>query len=149
MIIDIHKIPPEGSTYKGEDPAEALELDRDPLIQPDGPIVYDLFVEYVSHELIVRGSLKASIRLVCAKCGEFFSTTTEVSSFLRAYELPPGADEVNLVPDIREDVLLSLPNYPDCQGANPRCEEIRKEGLLADQPKSDNRWGTLDNLDLP
>ncbi|MDT8435325.1 MAG: DUF177 domain-containing protein [Gemmatimonadota bacterium] len=64
------------------------------------------------------------------------------------YALDPEADEVDLAPALREEILLALPTYPlcrpECRGLCPRCGTDRNErdcGCVADEP--DPRWDAL------
>ena len=110
MIIEIPKISPDGSRYVGEDPGSVLDLEKDKFAHQDGPISYDLFAYVSSHELIVKGTLSAKISLRCGRCAGFFSTTLAVSSFLHAYPISEGVDQVDLTEDIREDILVEIPH---------------------------------------
>ena len=148
MLIRPQSIPEDGMNLAGEDPGSILDLEKDEFVRVDGPVEYDLFVNQVGEQLVVSGRVSVLLSLTCSKCGDFFSTTQEVSSFLRAYELTPSTDVVDVAPDMREDILLSLPNYPDCKGANPTCQEIIEKGYEVDPPVGDGRWGGLDQLNL-
>lgn len=150
MKIDIPKISPDGSTYEGEDPPEVLDLEQDKFARAAGPVRYSLFAQKVAHELIVTGRIWAPVKLLCGRCGDFFSTTLEVSSFLRAYEFSDGQEELDLTPDIREDVLLELPAYPRCswqgEGVCPFSGVNVSKLKLPDVPQADDRWAALDVL---
>ena len=39
MIIEVSKVSPEGSRYEGEEPSSILDLDKDPLMKPEGPVI--------------------------------------------------------------------------------------------------------------
>ena len=150
MIIEVPKVPPEGTEYVGEEPPELLDLEKDPFARADGPIRYELFAEKVGSELVVTGRLEAPVKLSCGRCGDFFSTTLEVSSFLHAYEISEGTETVDLSADIREDVLLELPAYPKCswqgEGVCP-FSGVNVAGLkLVEVLPEDNRWSVLDGL---
>jgi len=153
MIIEIAKISPEGSTYAGELPGDVLELDGDKFAHADGPVACDFFVYLVSHEMIVKGTIQAPLRLLCGRCGGFFSTTITVSSFLRAYPIQEGLEKMDITGDIREDVVLEIPSYPRCawkgEGVCPYSGVDLSELNIAEPPPADNPWSALDNLDRP
>jgi len=155
VIIQVPKVSPEGTDYIGEESPSILGLDDAKLVRIEGPIAYELRAEIVSHELIVQGRLAVKAAIECSRCAEFFSTTAEVSSLLRAYDVPEGTEDVDLTADIREDVLLAIPPFPvcseGCKGLCPQCGRNLNEGACSCKPAakegSDN-WGELDKLKL-
>lgn len=153
MIIEVSKVSPDGSRYEGEEPADILALD-DPHLKAAGPVAYDFHVEVASHELIVRGTVRVRLTARCGRCAEFFSTTAEDSSFLRAYAVPEGTETVDLTGDIREDILLNLPVFPvcmpACKGLCPQCGVNRNKGRCACKPAAGKpgAWSALDGLKL-
>ncbi len=150
MKIEIAKISPDGSPFVGDEPAEILDLEGDKFAHADGPVSYELDVRKLGSELIVKGRLSAPVKLLCGRCGDFFSTTLEVSSFLHAYEISVGQEELDLAPDIREDVLLELPAFPKCswqgEGVCPFSGVDVSELKLPEVTTTDDRWTALDGL---
>jgi len=112
LIIPIAKIQADGSSFKGELPPEALDLEGDRFIRPKVPIRYDLRAEIVSGQLLVQGTVETELDVLCSSCADFFSTSIQLSSFLHACAVDPGLEVVDLTEDIREDILLEVPNYP-------------------------------------
>jgi uncharacterized protein len=153
MIIEVSKVSPEGTRYEGEEPADILELDVK-YLKVGGPITCDFHVELASHELIVRGTIRLPLSARCGRCAEFFSTTAEDSSFLRAYAVPEGTETVDLTGDIREDILLNLPVFPvcspGCKGLCPQCGKNWNKGRCTCKPVSGKpgAWTALDGLKL-
>ncbi len=153
MKILVARIPEEGSYYEGSDPAEILQLENDPLAQPDGEVGYDLYAQRVSGELVVRGTLLSPLRMRCARCTEFFSTTVGVSDFLRAYPAPEGTDSVDITDDLREEILLHVPHFAvcdeGCKGMCPQCGANLNRGSCGCKTEGgDNPWSALDGLNL-
>jgi uncharacterized protein len=154
MIIEVAKVPPEGTRYEGEEPESILGLDQSELVKPEGAVSYDFQVEKVSHELIVTGALKVKLSVECSRCGDFFSTTMTDSSFLRAYAVPEGTGTVDLTEDIREDILVNLDPFPlcspTCKGLCPQCGKNLNEGPCACKPANGKpgNWAGLDKLKL-
>jgi uncharacterized metal-binding protein YceD (DUF177 family) len=150
MKIQVAKISPEGSRYEGEEPPEILDLESDKFAHADGPVRYEFDALKVGSEIVVRGRVVAPVKLLCGRCGDFFSTTLEVSSFLRGYEFSEGQEELDLTPDIREDVLLELPAFPKCswqgEGICPFSGVDVSKLKLPEVPAVDNRWAALDGL---
>ena len=151
MIIDIPKLSPEGTQLAGEIPGEILGLEEDKFAHSDGPIQYDVFAYIVSHELIVKGVLKAPVALLCGRCAEFYSTFLVVSSFLRAYPISEGVEKVDLTDDIREDIIVEIPSYPACPykggGVCTFSGVNLDEMKLNEQLPSDGPFGILDKFD--
>lgn len=153
MQIEIARLSPDGSVFKGEHPASILELEDDPLIRAEKPINYDLTARQVSHEIIVQGRIWIELEVKCSRCGDFFSTTVADSSFLCAYEVGPGQDILDITDDIREDVLLLIPAFPvcreSCKGVCMQCGRNLNEGPCGCIRKALNDpWDELNRLDL-
>lgn len=150
MIIEIHKISPDGSSYEGEEPGEILQLDQDKFARSGGPIGYKFFIHKVGSEMIVQGTIEAPVKLLCGRCGGFFSTTIHLSSFLHAYEISAGLETLDVTPDMREDILLELPAYPKCswegEGVCPFSGVDLSELKLPDAASGDSRWGALEGF---
>ena len=153
MIIEIPKLSPEGSTFIGEDPGDILELASDHFVHADGPVSYDLFAYVSSNELIVKGKLSVPVKMLCGRCAEFFSTILVVSSFLHAYPISEGVDQVDLTADIREDILVEVPSYPSCSwqgtGVCPFSGVNLEEMKLNEELPPGNAWSVLDKLNRP
>ena len=151
MIIEIPKISPDGSTYRGEEPGEMLDLVGDKFAHADGPVSYDLFVYFAAQELIVQGRLEAPVKVLCCRCAGFYSTKLVVSSFLRGYPITDGLETLDITGDIREDILLELPSYPRCgyegEGVCPHSGVNLAELKLEEPPRMDDPWGALDHLE--
>ena len=153
MIIEIPKVSEQGSQYEGEEDSSILGLEKDRLVRVDGPIIYDFFVQKVSQELLVQGRLSVKVFLCCSKCADFFSTTIQDLSFLRAYALSEELETIDLTEDIREDILLKIPTFftcsSDCKGLCPLCgKNLNEETCDCRAKKPGTTWTALDKLDL-
>ena len=109
MIIDIQKIPEDGGTYAGTEPAELLDPGVDSPVQAAGGIRYDFFVQRVGREVLVQGSLTLPLKSECARCGVFFSTKVERLPFNRSFEPEAGEETVDVTPEMREELLMNSP----------------------------------------
>lgn len=151
MIIDVPKLRPDGEWFEGEESASILDV-HDPAFRAAGPVRYRLFVQAVSGQLVVKGSVSVPVEMQCVRCTEFYSTTIAESSFLRTYEISGATETVDVTPDIREDILLQLPHHPvcsvDCKGLCPQCGTNLNKGSCDCRPPADHRWGALDNMKL-
>ena len=154
MIIELGKVSEDGSQYVGEDAESILGLEEQKRVRVTSPVRYDLFVEKLGTELIVRGTIEVDMDIECGRCTDFFSTTVSDSSFLRAYEISEKTETVDVTPDIREDILLDMPAYPlcsqECKGLCAQCgTNLNREQCACKQAvKEENRWAELNRLKL-
>lgn len=153
--IETTQISEDGYSVSGEEPGELLELERDPVARPEGPIRYELAVERAGQELIVRGQVEAPLKLRCSRCAHFFSTTARVSSFLHAYEWAEHPEILDVSADVREDLLLEIPGFPlchdGCKGLCAYCGQDLNEGSCGCHPPEGGptRWSALDKWSEP
>jgi len=153
MKILVARVPEEGASYEGQDPAAIMQIENDPLVRKTGDVRYELYAQRVSDELVVRGTLATELELQCARCSEFFSTTVTVSDFLRAYPAPKGTDSVDITGDLREEILLHVPGFSvcseDCKGMCPQCGvDLNKGSCACKTEEGPAPWSVLDNLSL-
>ncbi len=153
MKIMVARIPEEGSQLEGDDPGLMMELDEDPSVQSVGDVRYDVHVQQVSEELVVRGTLRLALDLKCARCSQFFSTTVTDSDFVRAYPASKDTESVDTTMDFRENLLLHLPAFPvcneGCKGLCAQCGADLNKGFCAcEKQERPNPWSALDNLDF-
>ena len=153
LKIVIGQISASGSSFSGEMPSSILELDDESSFRAHKPIFFDFFLQVISMELIVNGKVTTEIELVCSRCGEFFSTSIQLSSFLRAYELTPTTDVVDITEGIREEILLEIPGFPlcatTCKGRCPHCGVNRNQERCVCAPTDEHGvWNDLNQLNL-
>ena len=153
MRIEWSQIPAEGMTLKGESPPSVLDLEGDRFIRCKEPVTHEFFVQLLPEELVVRGRLEAELEVACVRCAEFFSTTVTDSSFLRAYDIAEAVEVIDLSEDIRDTVLLGIPQFPvcksDCRGLCPQCGKNLNDGPCDCPPlREEGRWDALDRLNL-
>lgn len=153
MIVELNKIPEQGKTFEGAEPADVLALEQSAEFHPAGPLEYDLYAQVVDGMLIVRGSLTAEMKGCCARCTQIFSTTVSDSGFLRDYSDLEGLEEVDITEDLREAIILSLPRFPlcdeACKGLCPTCGKDLNEGPCGcSKGEEGGAWDALNNLNL-
>lgn len=112
LIIDVSRLKQGGERIEGE--VDAIDIDEE-FVHPFGGIRYSLFVQAIGDELLVRGRAEQDFDLVCSRCGKDFDTTVKAEDFTTSVELDENAEEIDLTDEIREAVLLELPNYPLCE----------------------------------
>ena len=153
MIIDVSNIPPEGIYLKGEEPAGTLELGDEKFFEELEPVQFDLYVQSVCDELIVRGTVWAEVKTGCSRCTDFFSTNITDSGFLRTFPLTGEEAELDITDDIREAIVLNLPTFPlcddECKGLCPKCgKNLNKGPCGCTEEEGPSAWNALDGLKL-
>lgn len=153
LIIETGRLRDKPERICGEEPADLLEIEPGDFGRPEGPLSYDLTVQRVADELIVRGTLGISFGYRCARCGENFIKNIFISDFCRNFDLPSKNDLINLLPDVRDDIFLSLPMVAvcsdACRGLCSVCRvNLNRENCKCRRQTKTNIWKALDDLQL-
>jgi hypothetical protein len=151
LIVDIARLDKGGERYKGELPAKILELDGSDIHTPIGGVEYDLFIQLLGHELLIRGGLRQRLKCVCVRCAADFESEAREGEFTTCVEISPETDFLDLTEEAREAIILALPGYPvcraDCKGLCVTCGvNLNKTACKCREAGPDNRWATLDTL---
>ena len=77
MKVNLKDLPEFGGPFKGEDPAEVMELENEADLTIASPLRYDLHVQLCGDELIARGKLAIDVGFRCVRCTSPFTTTIE------------------------------------------------------------------------
>lgn len=127
-------------------PGAVLGLEEEVEIRNVGEILYDLKVIRTGSEILVTGSAEASMELECVRSGQFFSTIIRESAFLRDFSMEETGEFLDLTDEVREAVLLQLPNYPVSPEA--QSDEFELPALPSDSSDDDDSspWSDLNNL---
>lgn len=151
LIVDVERLARGGERFVGEIPAAALDLPPADaaLFAARGNLRYDLRVEQLGEELLVRGRVEQDFRCTCVRCAGGFDWTSRDAEV--TFAVQPGEQTfVDLTPELREGILIQLPNHPlcrtECRGLCPVCGADLNRGPCGCKPPSDARWGTLDGL---
>lgn len=147
--------------WSGRLPADPAMWDLGEVALSDAPEV-DLSVDaFTEGGVRVRGRLGAPVEMECRRCLDRIARKVEVDLDLRfdpdigpedetdgLYELDPDAAELDLLPALREELLLALPEFPlckaDCKGICPTCGTNRNEGDCDCRvDAADSRWDVL------
>lgn len=129
LIIDVGRLSPGGEELEGE--VDAIDITEE-FVHPFGGIRYSLFAQVIGTELLVRGRAEQDFDLVCSRCGKDFDTTIKTEDFTTSIALDGGTDEIDLTDEIREAVLLELPNFPLCdEGCDGGDVAVPKEDFTA------------------
>ena len=151
FLVDVARLDPEGEYLEGET-GDILELDEKFVI-PLGGVMYNLFVQLLDTELLVRGEIAQDFDFVCSRCMETFGKRIKVPDFTTSIEVSEKKEFVDLTDELREGIILALPTFPvcrqDCKGLCVRCGKNLNEGACGCENESgDSRWGALDALNL-
>ena len=151
MKINVKRIPMDGEILRGTEPSSIMELDEAD-VRFKHEVAYDLFAQIQGSALLVTGTLRTPATLRCSRCVAVFEQPLTVSHFVFHQELH-GEDFVDLTPNIREDIILELPQRAlcaeGCKGLCPRCGKDLNQGpCRCKQSQGDLRWHALDQLDL-
>jgi uncharacterized protein len=148
-----------------QEPAGSLDLDEEQY-HFTKPISVECTLQKVGEQIVCRARVTTSIELECSRClepreeeiGEEMTLLIALSGRPeRAGEDPevkvvlPGAEEVDLSEEIRQTVLLAIPEKPlcqdDCLGLCPQCgTNLNLERCHCQGKVADSRWSGLQKL---
>lgn len=150
MKVHLRQIPDEGLHLEGEEDCPIPDLAAEQIVCA-GPLRYSLDLGISEGALWANGRLSQPVELSCVACLERFLYTIEVPEFAFHTELA-GPETIDLIPFIREDVLLNLPSHPRCDRDGGRVcpgpavarDSEQSESLAVPPPD----WSALDKLKL-
>lgn len=104
--------------------------------------------QLISQEVLVTGNVKGEVTQECFSCNERFLFPLELNLTL---SFPASVEIIDLEEEIRQLVLLSLPNKPSCRencsGLCPKCGKNLNQGACGCKKESlPNKWGKLKDL---
>ncbi|MCX6340392.1 MAG: DUF177 domain-containing protein [Candidatus Aureabacteria bacterium] len=152
LIIEIRKIPPGGVRLSGTLSPDELDLVFEGATLAGG-LAYDLGVEVVSGELIVRGRLRMAAELTCSRCLRIFGTEIRVDRFSFSRHVKE-LEIIDLTENLRGDIIIALPIKPlcaqRCRGICAHCgNDLNLERCSCAPGSGDARWSALEELKLP
>ena len=155
LIIALEDFPEEGRHLCGELDGTLFDIDSDAL-KSIGPLSYELDVQLYDTELVLQGAVSAPFSLRCDRCLSHFDYTVELPKLALSYDVK-GKAAVDVTEDLREELILALPNYPKCELADLECEindkfgdfRLDKDpqmGVDSATPSGESVWDALDGL---
>jgi len=127
-------------------------------LSEDTPVTADLTLEALDEGILVSGTLRGALAMICARCLKGFEQGFTVE--LRELFVPfphEDSDEYPLDPEgfldpdqmIRDAVGVELPFAPvcrpDCRGLCGRCGgDLNLDGCTCTEPEIDPRWDGLE-----
>ncbi len=144
----------------GTESNEILDLNaapEAPEMIPVSDITYQLYATKTGQDLLVNGSATFDMETHCARCMKKITVPVTAGKLCLFFEKVPE-QEVDLTDDIREELLLALPDYihcsEDCKGLCPHCgANLNDETCSCDEqdnsddiPPEESPWSALDQL---
>lgn len=159
LPIHLNHLEKEDQHLIGElDPAAMEFMVEDEMIDLDSPLTYDLEAQLAEDDVLVTGTVGISLRCQCVRCLQDFEFRIDLRDW--AAHLPIrgedkveiSGDTIDLLPIIREDVLLAFPQHPlcspDCTLKNPTGASRGSDDESAEIEESSSPWSELDNLKM-
>ncbi|MCA1962551.1 MAG: hypothetical protein LDL31_01240 [Prosthecobacter sp.] len=138
LLIDARHLPADGVQIRGNLPKDFFALPETDPVKVDTEPHYALHVMRDGDELVVSGRLEAGFTLECGRCLETFQHRVELPTYQA--EVPLEKDGITDLTDlVREDILLTLPNFPRCEDGNVKPRECPAKG----------RFDTVDDSAVP
>lgn len=158
--VNTYHVTEDGLALDGTESAALLELDEttQPPVRAVGDIEYHLMANLVGRDLLVTGSVQISLETQCARCLARMKYPLKASLCLHFEKV--AEQEVDLTEDVREELLLAIPqNFhcsEDCKGICTGCgADLNREPCRCEQDKrqeeppvdpKDSPWAALDDL---
>lgn len=124
----------------------------------DVPVQVRLHLEALSDGIAVTGVATAHWHGECKRCLAPVQESTEID-IDELYQVkvtdpdafPIDADQLTLLPMVRENILVVVPQFllcqPECKGMCPQCGADLNEGQCScATPVTDDRWAALEAL---
>ena len=131
LLINLRQLENGPVRIQGNLTAEQLDLlTLDELIRVLGPVGHDLEAQKMEESVLVQGRIALELECDCARCLQRFILPLQLDPWtchlMLEGEEPVAVvgDCVDLTPQIREDILLELPQRPLCQ---PGCRGLPKK----------------------
>jgi uncharacterized metal-binding protein YceD (DUF177 family) len=121
LLIPIERLRVSGVEFIRDelDPA-GLDISDEELVCK-GPISIEAEISLVDIWVLVKLSLKATLIIPCAFCNETFVFPIKIEHFQHEEPLEYLSKDVyDLIPLIREVIILEVPFYPQCGGKTCR-----------------------------
>lgn len=159
LIINAVELLRRPGTTKDIDVSIAVnDFDFDDQRIADIPVDISVHLESLSTGIHAEGTAHATWAGVCRRClaplvqqmsVDFDEMYQKGSSDTGAYEIEN--DQINLLPMVREGLLLGVPLSPlcrdDCPGLCPQCGiDLSETTCRCVAPAPDHRWSALENL---
>ena len=161
LVVFLSQLERGSVELTGELSPADLELPMDDeLLHLNHPLQYNLDVEIVGEGILAKGSVRIAIDCDCARCLKPFVYALEFEDWACHLSLEGedkvivDGDAVDLTPQLREDIVLALPQHPlcdsNCNGLPGAVKKDEGKPSVAQSKgeKSTSIWDQLDKLKL-
>ena len=151
--VNVKHIAEEGLSITGNLPPSIFGIGENDRLNSPNPLAYELIAFPTAHDILVRGTLRTTLRCRCDRCLRYYDHPVENSDVCLFYEEVTD-DFLDLTEDVREDILLGFPQkclcIPDCRGLCPECgHNLNVRECDCQAPASTpSTFDKLDRLDL-
>ena len=155
-VIELLRRP--GNTKDVDVTLKADDLVFDDSRMSDEPVSVTAHLEALSNGISVHGSATATWEGECRRCLDPLRrlVTVDLDELYQVHPDSPDAyaienDQINLLPMVRENLLLAIPLGPlcteDCPGICPVCgADLKVAACGCDTAPKDHRWDALDAI---
>lgn len=155
--VHLNDLPPEGTRFVGELRPAAFKEHNPDGPNPTGMTKFDVVVSLDKDIIVMEGVVTSEFEVECCRCLETIPWTVKLDPYL-AEEPREGRSNLDLTEFLREDILLALPAYPNCENPNSsmaRCPAADRFASASEyvpiskndaaQPSNDV-WSALDEI---
>jgi uncharacterized protein len=160
MIIKIAGLRDGIHSYSFEEPVNNLDLDK----QFVGNLKAGVELSKSHSEIVLKVDVKVDLKCECDRCtAEFIQEINPVYKIVYIFSnikgmedanviyLHPDADKINILPEIRDYVLLHVPMKKlcneECKGLCSKCgQNLNEDTCKCEGENNDSRWLPLQEL---
>jgi uncharacterized protein len=154
--VNLRHLEDKSVQLEGELPIKELDLMlTDDMVQPAGPLHYDIEVTRQNQNLLIQGNVGLTLDCKCVRCLRPLKQELEIDPYDAFIPLegedraPIENDLVDLTPYVREDILLAIPTHPVCAEGCARLPQFsQKEQAAMQDSRRKEAWNKLDKLKL-
>ena len=155
-VVELLRRP--GNTKDVSVSVSSADLSFDDARMTDDPIDVAIHLESLSNGIAVHGRAAATWQGECRRCLTPLRErmSVDVDELYQVVADSPDAyaienDQINLLPMVRENLLVAIPLGPlcreDCPGFCPHCgTDLRSGSCGCVAPSTDDRWAALEAL---
>ena len=140
MKLNLNGIPPQGIILEEDISPAELDLGLE-LIALSGPLETRVKVSRITNAVRVELEFSGEAVISCSRCLNDFRARIRRAVELD-YAVEPGQHELDLGPDIREELIMGLPVKllcrEDCKGLCVTCGANLNEGKCGCKPEKTN-----------
>lgn len=149
--VNLREIEKGGVRLYGSVSPASLDLSDENLFSLPEDIQYDIEVTMTNGMVMAQGMISTNAHCKCGRCLKEFDYKLDIGNIFHLYE-NPVSEEIDLTPDIREDIIIAFPQNiicsDDCKGLCPVCggdKNMVDCGCKVEEPASEV-WNALDAL---